>query len=45
MARKSKHRNKKVTYFGITFDSQIEGARYMYLRSLEQEGKISELEV
>jgi len=36
-------RGRKVTYFGIVFDSQIEGQRYLQLRSMEQEGEISDL--
>lgn len=36
-------RTRKVTYYGITFDSRVEGERYLVLRGLEIEGKISDL--
>lgn len=36
-------RGTKVSYNGITFDSQIEGQRYLQLLSMEQSGEISEL--
>lgn len=39
----SKYRNVKVTYFGETFDSQKEAERWLYLRSLQKRGKISNL--
>jgi hypothetical protein len=38
-----KQRSKKVYYYGIEFDSAIEGERYLYLRSLEEDGIISNL--
>ena len=37
----NKYNAKKVTYFGETFDSQKEGERWLYLRSLQKKGKIS----
>lgn len=40
----TKHNNRKVRYFGIEFDSQLEGERYLYLRSLQDAGEISGLE-
>ena len=39
----NKYHAKKVTYFGETFDSQKEGERWLYLRSLQKKGKISNL--
>ena len=39
----NKYNAKKVTYFGETFDSQKEGERWLYLRSLQKKGKISNL--
>lgn len=36
-------RGKKVSYFGIAFDSQIEGERYLQLRSMAEAGDISNL--
>ncbi len=43
--KRSKYRNIKVTYFGIQFDSKKEGARYLVLRKLEEEGRISDLQL
>lgn len=45
MARKNKYNNKKVTYFGLTFDSQAEGNRYLVLRDMEASGQINKLEL
>ena len=39
----SKYGANKVVINGITFDSKYEGERYLYLLSLEKEGKISDL--
>ena len=39
----NKYHAKKVTYFGETFDSQKEGERWLYLRSLQKKGKIRNL--
>ena len=39
----NKYHAKKVTYFGQTFDSQKEGERWLYLRSLQKKGKIRNL--
>ena len=36
---------KKVKYNGITFDSKGEYERYLYLRSLEKDGKIKQIKV
>ncbi len=36
-------RGKKVSFYGIEFDSQIEGQRYLQLLSMEQEGEIFNL--
>lgn len=43
-ARKNKLGNSKVTFQGETFDSKKELQRWLYLRQLEKEGKISALE-
>lgn len=45
MAKKpyNKYRNKKVTYFGNTFDSLKEGARFLELRQMLKEKKIVRL--
>jgi len=40
-----KYRNKKVTFAGITFDSQREFARWKELKLLEKAGEIAELEL
>lgn len=39
----NKYGNRKTEVFGILFDSKHEAERYLYLRSLEQSGGISEL--
>lgn len=41
----AKYHNKKIQYNGITFDSKKEYYRYLYLKTLENIGKISELEL
>ena len=38
-----KYGNRKVTYYGITFDSNHEGERYLFLRSEQLAGRISDL--
>lgn len=42
--RRNKYGNKKVIFDGIEFDSTLEGERYLFLRKLEKEGKIEDLE-
>lgn len=39
----NKYHAKKVTYYGETFDSQKEAMRWLKLRNMEQDGKISRL--
>ena len=41
----NKYNAKKVRYAGYIFDSKVERLRYIELRSLEQSGQISGLEV
>lgn len=41
----SKYRAKKVTIDGITFDSQMEGRRYLQLKTLQIRGEITHLEL
>ena len=41
--RKSKYGNKKVTYDGMKFDSEKEMYRYIRLKSMQEEGLISDL--
>lgn len=41
----SKFRARKVLVDGITFDSQREGLRYLELKTIQDQGKISELEL
>lgn len=41
--RKLKYGNKKVEYEGITFDSERERDRYIFLKQKEKEGLISDL--
>lgn len=40
-----KYHNNKVVKNGIKYDSQKEYLRHLYLKTLEEEGKISELEL
>lgn len=40
---KSKYRNEKVSFMGITFDSQLEANRYGELVLMQRAGEISEL--
>ena len=40
----NKYGNRKVTIFGITFDSRREAQRYLELVSMERAGKIKDLE-
>ena len=42
-AKKSKYRNKKVVYEGISFDSKKEMKRYIILKNAQEEGIISDL--
>jgi hypothetical protein len=42
--RKGKYNNKKVMIEGKKFESIGEGNRYLYLKGLQQSGKISKLE-
>lgn len=42
--RASKYGNRKVTVFGITFDSKREALRYMELVSMQRAGKITDLQ-
>lgn len=39
----AKYRNTKTEIFGIVFDSKKESDHYLYLRSLEQRGEITQL--
>jgi len=39
-----KYNNKKITYFGREFDSQVEANRYLILREREKLGEITELQ-
>lgn len=41
----NKYGNKKVEFDGYVFDSQKEHKRYIELKQLQEEGKISDLEV
>lgn len=41
--RNSKYGARKVRFDGITFDSQIEGYRYLRLKDMEKRGEISDL--
>lgn len=41
---RSKYGNQKTTVYGITFDSKKEAERYLVLRSLEQQGLITDLQ-
>lgn len=43
-AKKSKYRNKKVEYEGISFDSKKEMNRYVFLKDMEDKGVIENLE-
>lgn len=40
-----RQRSKKVTYFGIAFDSQLEANRYLELREMQERGEITGLGV
>ena len=42
---RSKYKNRKVSYDGFTFDSDLERRRYVSLRRLESMGRIANLEV
>lgn len=43
--KQNKYHNKKIIIDGIKFDSQKEGYRYLYLKRLQEVGKITELEL
>ena len=43
-SKKSKYRNKKVVYEGISFDSKKEMKRYVFLKDMEDKGVIENLE-
>ena len=45
MNRRTKYNNRKVTLYGITFDSQAEANRYLLLRELQERGEIEDLRV
>lgn len=40
----NKYGAEKIEHDGITFDSKVEGERYLYLKTLQCAGEISELE-
>ena len=40
---RSKYGNRKVTLYGMTFDSKKEAERYLFLRSEQLEGRIRDL--
>ncbi len=42
--RRSKYGNKKVTAFGMKFDSKGEYARYLFLKDAEKQGNIINLQ-
>ena len=42
---RSKYHNQKTRIFGITFDSRHEANRYLELRQMEKDGKISALQI
>ena len=44
LRRRNKYGAKRCEAYGIKFDSILERNRHLYLMSLEQEGKITELE-
>ncbi len=45
MTRRHKYNARKITLYGYTFDSQDEGNRYLQLRSMQEAGEISDLEL
>ena len=45
MKRRGKYNARKVELFGIRFDSRAEANRYLVLRSLEEQGRIEDLDV
>lgn len=45
MTKKNKYHSSKVQYDGITFDSRLEGARYLYLHELERQHVIQDLQM
>lgn len=42
---RTKYHSRKVVHDGITFDSKIEGERYLYLREMERQGVITDLQM
>jgi hypothetical protein len=44
-APKNKYHAKKVTIYGIDFDSKKEGMRYLLLKDMERQGEISGLQL
>lgn len=42
---RTKYNSSKVVHDGITFDSKIEGERYLYLREMERQGVITDLQM
>lgn len=42
--RRTKYGSRKITVFGITFDSKREAQRYMELSSMQRAGKITDLQ-
>ena len=45
MSRSSKYGNRKIVLFGRTFDSKLEGNRYLVLREAAENGRITDLEL
>lgn len=45
MGKQSKYRSKKTTVYGIEFASKKEANRYLVLRSMQEAGEISGLEL
>ena len=43
-ARYGRQNSKKVTYFGVVFDSHAEANRYLELRAMQERGEIANLE-
>lgn len=41
----SKYGAKKVNHDGITFDSKVEGQYYLYLKDLQEKGKVTRFEL
>lgn len=43
--RAAKYGNRKISFYGIEFDSQKEAYRYLLLRDLQKQGRIHNLEL